>query len=268
MSVQALVLRDKLVSLVWNGRDLTHEIYRIRSRFDHLAPALAILCERQLSAMPGKADPALIHGCVIASRFGGGADTTEHDMEKLRKRVSEDKALRACAFWAELAFIDRIAPTQDVGHRLYHAEDGSLTGRLIEGDHPWLLEGLADESVPQRRSLALYALLNLWGQRGRVTAELDTIRAALKGNTTLERILAERAAPLVPNVEIEKMERNRERRKREAADREEQRVQGWLNWRKSLFADPSAAFTPDNVQLTMSNLYKWLNGFNRNRNRR
>ena len=53
-SDSAIALRDKMADLVLRGRTQAHSPYRIHSKFDHLASALAMLCLRQLSATMGK----------------------------------------------------------------------------------------------------------------------------------------------------------------------------------------------------------------------
>ena len=45
-SDSAIALRDRMADLVWRGRTRTRDPSSIRSEFDHLAPALAMLCDR------------------------------------------------------------------------------------------------------------------------------------------------------------------------------------------------------------------------------
>ena len=54
------------------------------------------------------------------------------------------------------------------------------------------------------------------------------------------------------------MERDRQRRKRERACREAQRLEGWKTWRNELLADPDDAFSEGKRQGTVSTLYQWL----------
>ena len=63
-------LRQKLSDLIWRGRNAKQEWHQINGRFDYVTPALALLCDRQLSAAPDRRDPDLIWACVIAKRFG------------------------------------------------------------------------------------------------------------------------------------------------------------------------------------------------------
>lgn len=64
----AVALRENMANLIWRGREQPGEISDLRSEFSHLVPALAVLCDRQLSQDSDRA-AALIRACVIASRF-------------------------------------------------------------------------------------------------------------------------------------------------------------------------------------------------------
>lgn len=142
------------------------------------------------------------------------------------------------------------------------------TLHLTEADRPWLESALADESRPERQPVALHALLDLWNQRGRIPGEVDAIRAALREDATLERILAERTAPPKRNAEIERMERDNQRLQRAQDARDAERLQNWMNWRKELLADPDNAFAPDKQLVTVANLHAWLETVDRSRSHR
>ena len=266
-SDSAIALRDEIAALIWRGRTRTHDHDRIQSKFDHLAPALAMLCDRQLSAAAEKWHADLIHASVIASRFGGRRTGDSEPVRKLRAHFTVNAALREGAFWAELAFIDEVSPSDDDRERLRHAQHEGLAGVLTEADWPWLEVALADERRLERRAVALHAWIDGWYRRGRVATELDAIRAQLKEDVLLERILEEGTAPPEPNEELERMERDHERRKRVEASREAQRLEEWQIWRDELLTDSNDAFSVGKQQATVSNLYSWLSANEHRRNR-
>ena len=254
----AIALRDKMADLIWHGRTQTLDPDCIQSEFGHLAPALAILCHRQLSATAEKPYAGLIRASVIASRFGDGRTGESEPVPKLRAHFNVNAALRNDAFWADLAFIDDVNPSDGDRLRLHHVEEEGLAGYLTEADRPWLEAALTDERRPERRAVALHAFLDGWHRRGRVTAELDAIRAYLKKDALLVRILEQRTAPAEPDEKFEKMKRDHERRKRDRACRKAQRLEDWKTWRDELLADPDDAFSEEKRQRTVSNLYQWL----------
>ena len=175
--------------------------------------------------------------------------------------------LRCEAFWAELAFMDEVAPAGDDWQRFWQTEHESLVDVLTEADRPWLETALSDERHPERRAVALYALIDCWYRRGRARSELDAIRTRLKGNTALARILEERTAPPKRDERLEKMERDCQHRKQDRIRHEEQRLTTWKQWRSEVLANPADAFSATRLAETVSNLYAWLAATMEGRNR-
>ena len=224
-SNQAVVLRDKMTELVWRGRNSTLEHYRIGGRFDHLIPALAKLCDRQLVAAPEKADALLFRACVIASRFGQDKSGAGEPVGKLKAHFSDNIVWRRNIFWDELAFMDEVSPSKDDWRRYFQAEHYSLLGHLTNADRPWLEESLMDLSQSERRTVALHALIQNWHQSGRVPYQLENLRERLVGDVALSALLVEYTSPREPNEEFERLERRARRQDRVRAASEEQRNQ-------------------------------------------
>ena len=266
-SDSAVALRDRMANLVWRGHTQTEDSYHIHSEFGHLAPPLAILCDRQLSATTGRPQADLIRASVIASRFGGRRIGGREPVRKLRAHFNANGTWREDAFWAELAFMDEISPSDEGRQRLRHAEQEGLAGYLAESDRPWIEAALADEQRPERHAVALHAWIDGWYQRGRVATELHAIRANLKEDSLLVRILEQRTAPPEPVERFEQMERDHERWKRDQAHRETQRLEKWREWRDELLADCDDAFSAGKQRATVSNLYSWLSANEQSRNR-
>ena len=249
----ATLLRDRLAALVWEGRAETQEFYDIRGSFNYLAPALATLCERQLSAAPGQHDAVLIRCCVIASRFCGDDWNAREPIGKLREHFKVNPARRSDAFWAELAFMDEVVPAQDDWRRCYRALHDGLLDSLTETDRPWLLEGLSNEGRPERRAVALLAYIDLWRMRGGVDSELGDIRARLQGDQDLLRIFHECTAPPNRSESMESMEIQHQRLQAAEVRRKEEREA----LPSRLVADPDA-FSPEKRDATVDALYSWL----------
>ena len=257
-SESAVALRDEMTGLVWRGRSQTSESWHIHGRFDHLAPALAILCDRQMTEAPDASDPDLIRACVIAARFGGDELNGREPVGKLRAHIAGNARCRSHAFWAELAIMDAVAPADDERIRFHYALEEGLVDSLTEDDRPWLEAALADDSRPERRAAALLALVDGWYRRGRTASELDAIRADLKGDTTLGRILEDITAPPQRNEAIERMKRDNRRRRRARDHEERRRLEDWKQWRDGLLADPAGAFSVEGLKETLDNLFSWL----------
>ena len=267
-SEPAVALRDEMATLVWRGRSKTSDAHHFHGKFDHLAPALAKLCDRQLSDAPDASDPKLLRACVIASRFGGRELSGPEAIGKLRAHFAANAERRRDAFWAELTFMDEAVPADDDRWRFHDALHESLVGALVDADRPWLEAALADKNRPVRRAVALHALIGDWFQRGRVASEIDGFRARLKDDPTLGRALEEHTRPPERSEELERMERDRRRRQRVRERKEEDRLASWRKWRDELLADPPDAFSAENLERTISNLCSWLLAANQSRSHR
>ena len=261
----AVALRDNMADLIWRGREQPGNIHDLHNEFGYLTPALAMLCNRQLAQDSNRATADLIRACVVASRFPSDA-WDRNLLDTLKAHFCTNATHRSKTFWAELDFVDEIAPTQDDRSRLFRAESGSLIEPLTEADWPWLETALADESRPERRAVALGALVRFWHQRGGVVAELETLRAALHDDARLNQLLTELTAPPERDERVEREEREHQRYQRIQACREEQRLENWGQWRANLLANSAAAFSPENRATTVSNLYSWLEAFEQGRN--
>ena len=266
-SEQAISLREKLAELIWRGREEEQHIHDIRSEFEFLAPALAMLCERQLPEASGRPSKELIRACVIASRFDGKQSIRQSPIRRLRERFDTNTKWRDDAFWAESALMDEIMPSDDPRLRLRYATTDSLVGYLDNADRPWLETALEDESHPVQRPVALYALIQSWRARGRDPSELGTMFNKLKGDTELGRILTECTEPSDRDETLERMEREWRDEARVRDDQEAQRLEGWKKWRAEVLTDPADAFSPTKLRATMGNLYRWFCAAKPNRNR-
>ena len=266
-SAQAVDLRGKLADLIWRGREEKQDLYDIRSDFEHVAPALATLCERQLPEASGRPSDELIRACLIASRFGGKKSGRQDPVGRLRTHFDTNSNWRNDAFGAELAFMDKVVPSIDARLRLRHAEIDGLVGYLGDADRPWLETALTDEGRPERRAVALHALLRGWLRRGGVASELDPLRAKFKDDSSFKRILAVWTVSPQRNEKLERMEREDRDETRARDDREAQRLEDWKKWRKEMLVDPADAFSAEKLKSTIHNLYRWLRAARPNQSR-
>ena len=272
LSAPAVQLRDGLANLVLSGRAPENKLYNLHSRFGYLAPALATLCRRQLANLPGRPDDDLIRASVIASRFGSSRGGDLRGSRKdlvgtLRTLMTAEHAVRRDAFWAEFTFVHEIDPPADEPWRFHEVVEDGVVDDLSENDRQWLLDDLANEGRPERRPVALYALLHLWRQNGKSSSDLNDIRASLKGDQELGRVLDEQTAPPKRDESFEELKRKRQERKRADAVRESRRIRGWKKWRNKLIADPATGLSEKERDGTIRNIYSYLNARKGSQNR-
>ena len=265
-SEPAIELREKMADLIFRTREDQPEPYRARSKFSYLAPALVVLCERQLADLAGEPMQDLIDACVIASRFGGGQTDSDNSVHKLRQRFETEVSLRSQAFWAEQAFMDELAPTGNSSKLFYRTAHDNLVGSLTEADRPWLETAVVDGCRPARRPIALHVLIGLWFRRGRIRSELDELREFVKDDADLLQSLSDQTTPPPKDDErqrkIAEAEREQQCSERDNAAREEKRLEEWRKWREWLVDNLDEAFSAEKVSGTLATVHLWLGEYN------
>lgn len=264
----AVDLTRKLATLIWEGRAGEQKFYEITGRFDYLAAGLALLCHRRLCADPAMpSDPELLRACVIANRFGKDEVGGREPLGELRADFSERPELRAAAFWAEMELMQELTSPKTDWERMYFAEHDGLVSHLTEIDRPWLELALSDQGNRTHRAVALEALARLWGNRGRNATEGQALVNAVDDDIELKGRAIALVTPPPENLELRKMDEEHAKRLRIRERHEKKRLADWKRWRDSAKANPAAAFSPSEINLTLSNLYKWLNARLSARNR-
>ena len=260
-SEPAITLRKKLADLILRMRDTNSEPYSIRSKFSYLAPALATLCERQISASAGKPEQGLLDACVIASRFGVGEIDTDKSVGKLRAWFEAGNDIRSAVFWSEQSLMDKLFP-EGTDLNVFRPGQESILGLLVEEDRPWLEAMLVDRSCPERRSTALNELMGLWFRRGQSDSELDKLRELIGDDADLLQSLLKKTTPAQEDQENqrrrEEFERKSQCEKTAHDKREKEKLKKWRQWRKWLIENLDEAFSTEHVNGTLLDIYKWL----------
>lgn len=260
-SKDATELRDELTQLIRCGCKCEEDGDELFKKFDYLTPALAILCQRQLSDVSPDLDPGpdLIESCVTAWRFGGNnSDPHIHSASarELRSSFQESSRLRELAFWAEVNFVSRATPGSSRWHH-HNASYHGLIGSLQPADWGWLMKSLVANCHPDRRRTALHALLDIWQRGGRVESDLISIREKLDGDIDLCPILNERSEPPMKPRETEW---DSESGAQEALhdEEEKERTRKWEEWRDELISSPDEHFAGDRRMRTVHIIFRWL----------
>ena len=261
-SMPAIALREKLANLILGAGKHEREINRLRSKFGYLAPALSILCERQLPDQIAEPTPNLIEACVIASRFGADETGSDNSVAKLRKRFETGVLMRSAAFWAERALMDAFVPTSEDKRYFHHLGQEELIGAVTEADRPWLESAIADPTRPKRRPVALHASIYLWSGRGRINLELESLRELVRDDARLLQELSEETTPPPKDEEsqrrLEEFERKHQQWQRDQDAKEEKRLKDWQKWHEWLVAHQDEAFSAKSASETLSTIQLWL----------
>lgn len=255
LSEPFILLRNQIADLILRTRNEEQDFYDMQGVFGHFAPELARLCARQIDESTVLPDAESIRAFVIASRFGEHRVSLGDQVRELRGRFQENAELRRSAFWAELELMDEVVPNSDDFQRYYQACYGGLVGDLQQFDRPWLELALQDISRPERRSVALHALVTIGMQEN---FDFEALRGMLLDQPHLVAILDERTTPRAQSEGLEAIRVRSEALRLERGAREDQRLHDWKEWRGELVADPEGAFSVGKQLQTVTNLYYWL----------
>jgi hypothetical protein len=253
-------LCQDLADIIWRGRYPGQEWHRLKGRYNHLAPALARLCSRQLEELSASPpEKALIWACVVANRFGDHELGSGESTGKLKKHFAAGSSLREAAFWSEVKLLSEAAPSKDAKDQYFRAEYRSIIEQLTVDDWNWLLDALL-HSKSEHCLVAFHALAALWIRSDREAGKLNELLTAVQEDVGLTKLLLE-VSTAEPSPDERRWRRNERRQRLVREGRERQRRESWLRWKDRLVAAPKAAFTAGEVAATTRYLYHWLSAY-------
>ena len=253
-----MALRRQLTDLIRGGlRDVAGPEF-IEGDFDHLAPALANLCKRQLETSHGEVDPDLVRTAVVASRFGHRTEDSDR-IRDLQGCFDADPALRRAAFRAELEFVVDVAPDTPEWLRSHYASTGeSLLRTITDADRAWLTEELKGSRHLDHRIAALRCLLALCT----LPEGGDGLLSQLRRMVDREPRLVETIEAAAPSPEAKEAAKQRDveqkRRDMERRTAQDERRAAWSAWRLRVTREPAGAFSDARKLDTLDKLHSWL----------
>ena len=253
-SAAAGTLRDHLTDAVLAGSENPNR-YDLRSNRDHLCSALAILARRQLKSDPRPLPRHLVRACAAASLFADKPILSD-PVGKLRQHIQAHGHLRCEVFWTEVALVDELVVNDRDPRRYRFPYNPTILPD--EQDREWLFAALGNANAPERRPIALHAILDIWQTRNRPDGDLEAIRAAIRGDPKLASILRARTSPSPDDPNLAEKQARHQARKAERRESEDRRIAKWKEWRRQLLDDPEAGFADEHLTLTLPNIKLWL----------
>jgi hypothetical protein len=260
LSTTAKNLREGLADLIWEARYKNQEWHNLQSRFGHIAPALARLCDRQLEAMASMhaLDEHVIWSSAVANRFGRNKTEAVDLIQGLRIHFKSQPALREAAFWNELKLTSEATRAEDSWQQYSQTVHYGLLDQPVANDRKWLLGALENSQIREHRLAAIHALISLWTWEGKKASSFDELVEAVGNDEELIAILRQRSTPSEPDPKLEEWQREDRQQKLEREERERQRIEGWTRWKEQLIANPGVAFSTENLWTTIRHLHRWL----------
>ena len=257
-SEPAVALRRQLAELIRRDlREVSGPDF-IKGHCDHLAPALAILCKRQLEISRGEVDPDLVRAAIVASRFGHGSLDSDRILD-LRDCFDADPSLRRAAFRAELEFVDAVAPDTREWLRSHYASNSvSLLGTITLADRAWMTDELISSRPLNHRIAVLHCLLALAALDEGRDDFFPELRRLVHPEPRLLEIVGAAAPSPYKDEAIEQRKAEQEQRDLERHAAQEERLAAWSAWHRRVCRDPASAFSDARKLDTLDKLREWL----------
>lgn len=171
------ILRNELTKLVWESRSQHCHSYNHSSEFGYFADAIVAGCS--LDSHNETEDEirewgwSFVIGIMFSSssRFGRAYE----DRENLQNKLQDNQELRKSCFWSFLELEKKLAPNESTDLQSQVVRRNCVICNIGEGDISWLLDALGNKSMPERRGIAFYALMNIWKSNTENQTILDEV---------------------------------------------------------------------------------------------
>ena len=258
-SPDATALRDGLVRLIVARIDPKSDWWEFKSGQGRLAEPLARLVWRQVETGVA-ADDGLLLAALYANQLTRRDYSDDKVVAKLRRWVAgQPPEVRASLFWLQDAVFRSMfeAAPRERFHRSIHY---GLARMPESEDRDWLVAEVRTGSDPERRAVAVHALITMWHFAGRPRLERYRLVVLTRSAPELAEIVAKDAVQHEESPLVRKHEERDRRAKRLSKAKEDKRRDMWRSWRSDVIRDADAAFDPDKVDLTLASLVNWLRG--------
>lgn len=258
---QLEALRDGLVELITNGLQWQKEKFpHIVSSHQHLSCALAATCVRGFDI---NRDNQWLHASVLALRLRHQRNDDNKINEELIERLNElDSQSRKFIFWAMDTLVQSLHPIEDLWQRMVEIIPYDSPIQLSrERDRSWIINDLQDQknSFIERQILLQVALCYLY------EPELD-IKSLIGDQQDLILFLEKRMEPSAFAKEEEKWARQEAEQRKRRERKEAKARASWVMLRREIIESPEKAFSTENCESTVWNLFRVMRNFSDSNN--
>lgn len=252
-------LQKAFTTEVWENRRDDCDTYKCHSTFDHFTDAILAACARDTDIASPEEISDWTRSAAIALHFGERQQSiiAREDTESICSRIREDIRLREAYFWASLSLKDELEPGRKPRLRYIQEVDyDRILDEMTKADIPWLFKALEDITHPDRRPVAFFALMGVWGATGDDGIS-DGVRSRI---SDLPELIEEYEKYLNPTPVSQPNEwvREHEKWKKEQDEKEKERLADWESWRQEIQRDPKGMLAEERKEDTLWKLFKWL----------
>ncbi len=252
----AEALRQELTELLVESTAWKNDWPHIISEKSTLAPALAATCLRLMQA--GRFGSELARSIAISLRVQHTDYVHDEPLKELKDALahaSED--LRREVFWANDAFVEGLHASSEPRRRFAEASFQGPIDLNRERDSRWVTAALSDLARPlPERTMMLEAAIRLWNGEGDPIDHLRRLQPLVADASDLVSILEQRQQPAVPNPDLQRMEKEAAKRRKQVERRDAKAHASWVQFWREVSDNPDAVFGPEREDHTAWNLWR------------
>ncbi len=251
-SEEASELKTELLSMILDNQLPGSSHHRPLSRWAELAPALQVLCLAKGNPAVDLQSKEHFFACLTAVWFEPKRYYGTTKIKDLMDQIIDAGMERKLLFQWEMEYALRFFPSKPSKPLVVHR---SLVSDYARDDTQWLEELIQSENTDMRiRLSALLERIRFWNAQGRPQGEEAGLRALGGSGGVLDASLNAYLAQKDKIEEIEEWTAMRRKHKNE----EENRLEGWLHWRREILAEPGSSFSDENMVRNRHLIFEWL----------
>ena len=227
-----ICLRDYLANAIWRGWRDNCEMYNENSVKNHYKDGLIAACVRSIPDNPENTED-WARAVAIITHFGKGSILAEEETKTIWSTIKNNVRLRESYFWACLNLSDDLEVQKEDSQRFF-----SFTVRFREriclntDDQEWLLAHLSRPQSNGNRGIVFTAVTFFFDLRKDPEFREAVIEAVRDRPDWLEKVNN------ILNSKPQEPDKFEIGMKDERAQKEEERINNWREWRSEVLADP------------------------------
>jgi ferredoxin-like protein FixX len=251
-------LRQALFDLLIHGATWEQDKFpHLRTTRPHLMAAHLAASRRQ--CVEGVRSDGWIASALLAIRLSkdeydrqGAVTDLRIALDALSPNARED------AFWAEENFLARLRQPKDAWNRVIDLFQNCGIQLNAEKDGAWVQRRLSNPNEPiDQREMMLWIELNLFRRDlPDYRSFIESLKTSVADAPSLAAIIDNRLKPQEGSAELQKMQAQHERRRKQADREAEKAHASWVTFWTEIVQTPSLVFASDRAENTAWNLWQ------------
>jgi hypothetical protein len=241
------------------SKPFVDDFHRIAKDFRGIAKHLHDVARSEVLGLANvNPPPTHIVRLLLAAERGGRDSYSSEAKPSLYELVRNNPPLNRALLWADIAEHRANAthgPIVDYWQVHFGSGSEALWG-FTETDLSWLYDDLTSRSNLEDKQIALSAILSILHRAGRLSADANTVRAAIGTEPVLCDALQNALEPPPENTTMRAYRLRREEHDRKAQAKTTADRQSWIKFQNDLLKDPSVLSNSKNLKSWKAGIFR------------